>query len=155
MRQKSVPGKEPATQVVKNIRRATRRHFSAEDKIPHCTGRPARRGQYRRALPPRGDRPEPLLSLVERLSRGVEEATVERFFHTAASQRSSNVLEAGPLADSFSRQRLLAVMHYPDAVSEGDARRWPRAMAADWSLPILAPLQRQQPPSSRPSDREE
>jgi transposase len=33
MRQKSVPVKEPATQVVKNIRCATRRHFSAEDKI--------------------------------------------------------------------------------------------------------------------------
>ena len=33
MRQKSVPEKEPATQVVKNIRRATRRHFSAEDRI--------------------------------------------------------------------------------------------------------------------------
>src|SRR5438445_12257411 len=33
MRQKSVPEKESATQVVKNIRRATRRHFSAEDKI--------------------------------------------------------------------------------------------------------------------------
>src|SRR5437870_5463985 len=33
MRQKSVPEKEPATQVLKNIRRATRRHFSAEDKI--------------------------------------------------------------------------------------------------------------------------
>src|SRR2546425_5111940 len=33
MRQKSVPEKEPATQVVKNIRRATRRLFSAEDKI--------------------------------------------------------------------------------------------------------------------------
>ena len=32
MRQKSVPEKEPATQVVKNVRRATRRHFSAEDK---------------------------------------------------------------------------------------------------------------------------
>jgi hypothetical protein len=28
MRQKSLPEKEPATQVVKNIRRATRRHFS-------------------------------------------------------------------------------------------------------------------------------
>jgi transposase len=28
-----MPGKEPATQIVKNIRRATRRHFSAEDKI--------------------------------------------------------------------------------------------------------------------------
>jgi transposase len=33
MRQKSRPAKEPATQVLKNIRRATRRHFSAEDKI--------------------------------------------------------------------------------------------------------------------------
>jgi transposase len=33
MRQKSVPVKDPATQVLKNIRRARRRHFSAEDKI--------------------------------------------------------------------------------------------------------------------------
>ena len=33
MRQKSGPVKEPAPQVLKNIRRATRRHFSAEDKI--------------------------------------------------------------------------------------------------------------------------
>ena len=33
MRQKSGPLKEPATQVLKNIRRATRRRFSAEDKI--------------------------------------------------------------------------------------------------------------------------
>ena len=33
MRQKSVPVREPATQVLKDIRRATRRHFSAEDKI--------------------------------------------------------------------------------------------------------------------------
>src|SRR5258706_226736 len=46
---------------------------------PHCTGRPARRGQYRRAMPPRGDRPEPLLPLVERLSRGREEATGWRY----------------------------------------------------------------------------
>ena len=33
MRQKSGPERTPAEQVVKNIRRATRRHFSAEDKI--------------------------------------------------------------------------------------------------------------------------
>src|SRR6476469_10548595 len=33
MRQKSVPAGAPAEQVVKDIRRATRRHFSAEDKI--------------------------------------------------------------------------------------------------------------------------
>ena len=33
MRQKSGPARESAKQVVKDIRRATRRHFSAEDKI--------------------------------------------------------------------------------------------------------------------------
>ena len=33
MRQKSGPGKAPAEHVIKDIRRATRRHFSAEDKI--------------------------------------------------------------------------------------------------------------------------
>ena len=33
MRQKSVPEKAPAEQVVKDIRRATRRQFSAEEKI--------------------------------------------------------------------------------------------------------------------------
>jgi ribosomal protein L31E len=53
MRQKSVPEKELATEVVKKVRRATRRHFSAEDKISIVL-----EGQYRRALPPRGDRRE-------------------------------------------------------------------------------------------------
>ena len=33
MRQKSGPAKEPAEKVVKNIRRMTRRKFSAEEKI--------------------------------------------------------------------------------------------------------------------------
>jgi len=33
MRQNSVPVKEPADQVVRDIRRATRQHFSAADKI--------------------------------------------------------------------------------------------------------------------------
>src|SRR6476619_3661496 len=33
MRQGSTPAKEPAERVLKDIRRATRRHFSAEDKI--------------------------------------------------------------------------------------------------------------------------
>jgi len=33
MRQKSGPARVPAEQVVKDIRRATRRHFSAEEKI--------------------------------------------------------------------------------------------------------------------------
>ena len=48
MRRKSVPEKEPAIQVVKNIRRATR-DTSRRKQDPHRTGRPARRGQYRRA----------------------------------------------------------------------------------------------------------
>ena len=54
MRQKSGVGKEPAEEVLKDIRRATRRHFSAEDKDPHCAGRPARRVQYCGTVSARG-----------------------------------------------------------------------------------------------------
>lgn len=33
MKQKSGPGKAPAEQVLKDIRRQTRRHYSAEEKL--------------------------------------------------------------------------------------------------------------------------
>ncbi|MBG6205357.1 transposase, partial [Labrenzia sp. EL_126] len=33
MRRKSGPGKEPANKMIKDIRRVTRRRFSAEEKI--------------------------------------------------------------------------------------------------------------------------
>ena len=33
MRQKTAPGKQPTEHVIRDIRRATRRHFSAEEKI--------------------------------------------------------------------------------------------------------------------------
>jgi transposase len=33
MRQKSGPEKQPAEEIIRDIRRATRRHFSAEEKI--------------------------------------------------------------------------------------------------------------------------
>jgi hypothetical protein len=41
---------------------------------PHRAGGPARRGQHRRAVPPRGDRPEPVLQLVEGVPRSRQEA---------------------------------------------------------------------------------
>src|SRR5207302_7932519 len=75
--QKSGPVKEPAEQVVKEIRRTTRRQFSAEEKI-RSPERSARRGQHRRAVPPRGDRPEPLLPLVEGIFGGWQEAPGRR-----------------------------------------------------------------------------
>ena len=65
MGQKSGPVKEPAEQLVKEIRRATRRQFSAEEKIRIVDVRAARREQHCRAVPSRRDRPEPLLPLVE------------------------------------------------------------------------------------------
>ena len=43
-------------------------------KDPDRFGRPARRGQHRRAVPPRGYRAEPVLSLVEGLPGGWQEA---------------------------------------------------------------------------------
>jgi transposase-like protein len=114
MRQKSVPEKEPATQVVKNIRRVRRtlekigipratfyrwydlyRQGGLLDEpddfklfgggVPHrgdTSRRKTRSALYwkgcaARTLSPSS--PEPLLSLVERLSRGGEEATGWRY----------------------------------------------------------------------------
>jgi hypothetical protein len=45
MRQKSGPEKQPAEEAIKDIRRATRRHFSAEEKIRVVLG------AARKALP--------------------------------------------------------------------------------------------------------
>ena len=75
MRQKSVPEKEPATEVVKKIRRATRRHFSAEDKIRIVLEGLRGEDSIAELCRPEG----PLLPLVERLSRGREEATGWRY----------------------------------------------------------------------------
>src|SRR4030095_8680056 len=56
MNQKAGPGKAPAEQVLKDIRRQTRRHYSAEEKIRIRAGRIARRGEHLRALSARGHR---------------------------------------------------------------------------------------------------
>ena len=63
--------KAPAEQVIVkgSGARPASVNFSAEDKIRHRAGGPARRGQHRRALPPRGNCPEPVLPPVKRLSR--------------------------------------------------------------------------------------
>ena len=58
MRQQTRPLKDPAEEVVQDIRRATRKHYSAEEKI-----RIVLEG-LRGAVSPRGDRAEPVLSLI-------------------------------------------------------------------------------------------
>ena len=56
MKQKSVPGKAPAEQVLKDIRRQTRRHYSAEEKIRIVREGGAGEGNISELLPPRGHR---------------------------------------------------------------------------------------------------
>jgi hypothetical protein len=70
MRQKSLPEKEPGDTSREEHPSRDAATLLGGRQDPRCTGRAARRAQYRRALPPRGDRPEPVLPLVERLSRG-------------------------------------------------------------------------------------
>ena len=52
MRQKSGPGEEPAEKIVKDIRRITRRKFSAEEKIRIVLEGLRGEGEHRGALPP-------------------------------------------------------------------------------------------------------
>jgi transposase len=74
MGQKSAPQKGPVTQVVKDIRRATRRHFSAEDKVRIVLE--GLRGEESIAEFCRREgivqNPEPLLPRVEGVSRSGE-----------------------------------------------------------------------------------
>ena len=79
MRQKSVPEKEPATQVVKNIRRATRRHFSAEDKIRIVLEGLRGEDSIAELCRREGIVQNLYYRWVERLSRGGEEATGRRY----------------------------------------------------------------------------
>ena len=64
MRQKSGPEKQPAEDAIRDIRRATRRHFSAEEKI-RIVLEGLRGEEHSRALPPRGHRLIDVLWLVE------------------------------------------------------------------------------------------
>ena len=61
MRQKSEAPKRRRRRVSKDIRRATRQAIFCRGEDPHRAGGPARRGQHRRAVPPRGHRPEPCI----------------------------------------------------------------------------------------------
>ena len=65
MRQKSGPEKPPAEDAIRDIRRATRRHFSAEEKIRIVLEGLRGGGEHSRALPPRGHRLINVLWLVE------------------------------------------------------------------------------------------
>jgi hypothetical protein len=68
MRQKSGPEKQPAEDAIREIRRATRRHFSAEEKIRvvlEGLRRPARGGEHRRTPSARGHRLIDVLWVVE------------------------------------------------------------------------------------------
>ena len=74
MRQKSGPVKAPAEQGREGHPSGDAAALLGRGQDPHRAGGPARRGQHRRAVPPRGDRPEPVLPLVEGLPRGRQEA---------------------------------------------------------------------------------
>jgi transposase len=65
MRQTSAPAKEPAEQVVSDIRRATRRQFSAEEKIRIVLQGLRGEDSIAELCRPRGHQPEPVLPLVQ------------------------------------------------------------------------------------------
>ena len=67
MRQKSGPEKQPAEDAIRDIRRATRRHFSAEEKIRVVLEGLRGEAEYCQTVSPRGHRLVDVLWLVERV----------------------------------------------------------------------------------------
>ena len=95
MRQKSGPEKQPAEDAIKNIRRATRRHFSAEEKIRVVLE--GLRGEesvahllHRRGISPKpvGDDLPPSAVLLRIRLRNFSAAALSRFAVTTASKTS-------------------------------------------------------------------
>jgi hypothetical protein len=74
MKQKAGPQKPAAEQVIKDIRRATRKHHSADDKIRIVLERLRGEDTIRHSAPPRRHCREPLLQMVERVPRLWQEA---------------------------------------------------------------------------------
>ena len=74
MKQKSGPDKAPAEQVLKNIRRQTRRQYSAEEKIRIVLEGLRGEEEHLGALPPRGYRCLDVLRLVEGVPGGRQTA---------------------------------------------------------------------------------
>ena len=68
MKQKPESRGKSSEKMVKDIRRATRKRRSPEDKDPYCAGWFTRRRKYRRTVPPGRHCREPLLQLVEGVS---------------------------------------------------------------------------------------
>ena len=92
MRQQTRPLKEPAEKVIQDIRRATRKHYSAEEKIRIVLEGLRREDSIAELCRREGDRAEPVLSLVERLLGGWQEAPGWRYGsggHLGRGQRSS------------------------------------------------------------------
>ena len=73
MRQKPGPEKVPAEQIVKDIRRATRRHFSAEEKIRVVLEGLRGEESIAELCRPPGDRLVDVLRLVQGVPRGRQE----------------------------------------------------------------------------------
>ena len=97
-----------AERTVKDIRLATRRHFSAEDKIRIGAGRSARRIQHCRVLPQGRHRPESVLHLVE----GVMEADKRRLAGDTAR---------APTAATEGRIRLIYTASCAECFDDGQA----------------------------------
>ncbi len=91
MRQKRAAATGGGEQTIRDTRRATRRQYSAEEKIRIVLDGPARRGQHRRAVPAGRYQPEPLLPLVE----GVPGAGKKRLAGDTAREATSEEVK-GP-----------------------------------------------------------
>ena len=70
MKQKSGPGKAPAEQVLKDIRRQTRRQYSAEEKIRIVLEGLRGEENISELVPPRGHRRIDVLRLVQGIPGG-------------------------------------------------------------------------------------
>ena len=104
MRQKSSTPNPPSERLVKDIRRATRKQYSAEEKIRIVLD--GLRGEFEhcRAVPPRRHCREPLLQLVEGVPGSRQEAAGRRHGAGGDQRRGQGSSPRGPGAEGGRRR---------------------------------------------------
>ena len=122
MSQKSGITKLSSERIVKDIRRATRKQYSAEERIdPHRAGRAARRAQHREVVPARRHCREPVLHLVEGVPGGWQTAPCGRHRAGGDQRRKDLRRKVRALKDVVAEQALELRLLKKSMIVDGDS----------------------------------
>ncbi len=152
MRQKSGQSESSSERLVKDIRRATRKQYSAEEKIRIVLDGLRGEHSHRRALPARGDCREPLLQLVEGVPGGRQATAGGRHGARCDQQRGQGSATRGATTEGGCRRAGAGTSAAQKKHDRGWGRRGMRYPASE-KLEIIRLVEQSHLPVRRTLDK--